>query len=285
MMEGKKKNYFTGTLLTLLPLVSAFLVQAVVSTVGAVFYGIYLAVNGLGLTEAIYETEGYSHFLTVVTVLSELMMLLCAGIWYANMHKTEAGIKASIKPFRILWALMLGIGIQGVTSLLLNLIYAVYPENWLETYNELMDSMLDTSSVFMVISVAILAPIAEELFFRGLMLKYALKTFPVTAAVIIQAVGFGILHGNAVQFTYAALIGLVLGFVAVRYDSVWPGVLIHIGVNSTAEILTVTGIEISLPVMVIAGLLFCIAAIFLCVKKDKPENAANAAVISEKSEE
>lgn len=80
----------------------------------------------------------------------------------------------------------------------------------------------DTFSMFLY--MGILAPIAEEILFRGLVLRTLLphgKRF----AILLSAFLFGIFHGNLVQTPYAFCVGLVLGYVAVEYSMAWAMVL------------------------------------------------------------
>lgn len=48
---------------------------------------------------------------------------------------------------------------------------------------------------------------------------------------------FGLLHGNLIQFVFATLVGLILGFVTVKTDSIVPAVIIH-GFNNGMSVVT-----------------------------------------------
>jgi membrane protease YdiL (CAAX protease family) len=78
------------------------------------------------------------------------------------------------------------------------------------------------------------APLVEELFFRGLLLRGLLAKFSERRAVIMQAVVFGIAHVNPVQglanvsvVAFATTIGCTVGFAAVRYRRLGPGIVAH----------------------------------------------------------
>ena len=45
------------------------------------------------------------------------------------------------------------------------------------------------------------------------------------------------MHGNLLQFFYAAAIGLILGYVAVRTNSIRYTVLMHIAINSFSTVM------------------------------------------------
>lgn len=76
----------------------------------------------------------------------------------------------------------------------------------------------DTFSMFLYMGV--LAPVAEELLFRGLALR-TLLPYGKRFAVLTSAFLFGIFHGNLVQTPYAFCVGLVLGYTAAEYSIVW----------------------------------------------------------------
>jgi membrane protease YdiL (CAAX protease family) len=81
----------------------------------------------------------------------------------------------------------------------------------------------DTFSMFLYIGFG--APIAEELLFRGLVLR-SLQPMGKKIAIFMSAVMFGLYHANAIQIPYAFLVGLVLGYVAIEYSIGWA-MLLH----------------------------------------------------------
>lgn len=80
----------------------------------------------------------------------------------------------------------------------------------------------DRFSMFLYISF--LGPVAEELLFRGVVLRL-LRPYGKQAAILMSAILFGLFHGNIIQIPFAILVGLVLGYVTVEYSIVWAMVL------------------------------------------------------------
>ncbi|HEX5470120.1 MAG TPA: type II CAAX endopeptidase family protein [Gaiellaceae bacterium] len=74
--------------------------------------------------------------------------------------------------------------------------------------------------------VSTIVPFTEELFFRGLGVR-ALRFFGGIAAVVVTGVVFGLSHGILGALPPLVLFGIALGWVRLRADSVWPGVLAH----------------------------------------------------------
>jgi hypothetical protein len=86
--------------------------------------------------------------------------------------------------------------------------------------------------------VGLLAPLAEEMVFRGAILRSLLrwKQNP-WVGIAISALLFAVVHMNPAQMPHAFLIGLLLGWMYWRTDSIVPGVVYHWVNNTVAYIL------------------------------------------------
>lgn len=84
-------------------------------------------------------------------------------------------------------------------------------------------------------SSVILAPIAEELLYRGIVLKETARVSR-RFAIVFSAVMFGLMHGNPYQLVMATLLGLGLGYVTIESDSLIPAIVCHMAVNFAASI-------------------------------------------------
>lgn len=71
---------------------------------------------------------------------------------------------------------------------------------------------------------ALLAPISEELVFRGYLLR-SLEKYGAKLAIVVSAAMFGLMHANIMQTPFAFCVGLILGYVAYNYGIVWSIVL------------------------------------------------------------
>lgn len=76
----------------------------------------------------------------------------------------------------------------------------------------------------------LIAPAAEELLFRRLLLR-RLRPYGERFALVASALCFGLFHGNLNQFFYAFLLGLVLAELALSTGCLWQAVLLHALVN------------------------------------------------------
>jgi membrane protease YdiL (CAAX protease family) len=88
--------------------------------------------------------------------------------------------------------------------------------------------------------ICIVAPIVEELTFRGL--GYSLLVpFGKWTAIILVGIAFGLAHGLVEAFPLLAAFGMGLAYLRSRVDSVYPCMVVHGLFNATALIVAVSG--------------------------------------------
>lgn len=128
--------------------------------------------------------------------------------------------------------LVLFVGVEVFISSVL-LILTIAAPSTMEYYNNMIASSgLADMSVFSTILTLVLAPIVEEIIFRGITLKWAQDfTDKFWLANLIQALLFGIAHLNVVQGLYAFVLALILGYVRNKYKSLWASIFGHLVFN------------------------------------------------------
>ena len=118
---------------------------------------------------------------------------------------------------------------------------------------------VDSGNFSMFFYSGILAPISEEILFRGLIQK-KLMPYGKKFAIFCSAFTFGIFHGSLFQSPYAFLVGLVLGYVAAEYSIAWAMVLHMINNLVIADMLT--RLTMGLPEMAASLVVWVIIAVF-----------------------
>lgn len=83
-----------------------------------------------------------------------------------------------------------------------------------------------TQSWVMIVYVAFVGPVVEEIVFRGYILK-GLRPLGKNYAIVISALLFTLMHGDVRQVLIPFIFGLMFGYVAMEY-SIWPTILLHI---------------------------------------------------------
>lgn len=133
--------------------------------------------------------------------------------------------------------LLLCMGAQMVNSIWVSVLELVL-NRFDRSVMEILEAVSGDSDTFsMFLYASILAPIGEEILFRGYVLR-SLRPFGKRFAIAGSALLFGLFHGNLLQTPYAILVGVILGYVTVEYSIGWA-MLIHMFNNLVlADLLT-----------------------------------------------
>jgi CAAX protease family protein len=102
--------------------------------------------------------------------------------------------------------------------------------------------------------IAVVAPLVEELTFRGLGYSLLVR-FGRWTAIVLVGVSFGLAHGLVQAFPFLAALGAGLAYLRSRADSVYPGMIVHGLFNATA--LTVAVVDKPQPASILSA---CAAA-------------------------
>lgn len=90
------------------------------------------------------------------------------------------------------------------------------------------------------IAACLIAPVVEEMLFRGILLRAFLERYPRGAAISYSALYFGAAHLNIYQFFLAFPLGLLLGWLYERSRSLVPCIALHAALNTTVVVLEIT---------------------------------------------
>jgi membrane protease YdiL (CAAX protease family) len=136
--------------------------------------------------------------------------------------------------------------IAGFASQLVLLPLLYIPIFWLtnsdtddlgETARNLTDRADDPFSVAMlVILTGIGAPIVEEIFYRGLLLRSLERRFGQVAAVVVSGLVFGAVHFQLLPLPGLALFGMVLGYLTVKTGRLGAPIAAHMAFNMVTVI-------------------------------------------------
>ena len=87
-----------------------------------------------------------------------------------------------------------------------------------------------------ILCTVLLAPVAEELFFRKAMIDRLSAHHPMDA-ILFSALLFGLIHGNLTQFLYAFPIGVLFGIIYWRTKNIRYTILLHMCMNTLGGLL------------------------------------------------
>jgi membrane protease YdiL (CAAX protease family) len=134
---------------------------------------------------------------------------------------------------RLLPGLLLG-GVGG--ALLLNYVVSLIPMS--PSVKSTFSNLVSGNPLILFVAITVAAPIGEELFFRGWMLRGFLSNYSTRGAVLFMAVIFAAFHLNPWQAAAAFPLGVALGWLVLRTGSVVPGMIGHFIYNVSTCYLT-----------------------------------------------
>ena len=165
--------------------------------------------------------------LVLISVIGSVLMI-ALFVWRKWVVLSRTYLRSN-PWFTLLWVVFLGLG-------------SILPLQWI--YEQLNISLsMEMEEMFKSImgnrwgylALGILAPLAEEMVFRGAILRTLLNYFNgrmYWVPIIVSALLFGLVHGNMAQLLNAFLIGILLGWMYYRTESIVPGIVLH-WVNNT----------------------------------------------------
>ncbi len=199
----------------------------------AVFYSV---VVGVSLPLELWKlTAGISLDAFWSLLIAQLIawpITIWAGLRWASVPFRQA---CPLGPFpvRLLPALL--VANFGMTILLLSAAGLIpMPEAFRQILSQ---QMAESSRWSLFLAVVVVAPLAEELFFRGLVLRGYLGRYSVTAAVWTSALLFAVFHLNPWQGVIALPVGVLYAWLFLRTGSLLPGIVGHATVNFSANFL------------------------------------------------
>ena len=132
----------------------------------------------------------------------------------------------------------LGVLLQLVVAKPLALLQDVHGQHATQGVVDTLEKGNGVGLVLFALAAGLVAPVAEELLFRGVLLRSLLRRFSPGTAVLIGALAFGAVHpltdpsvGSLIAFPALVLVGLVCGHEAVRTGDLWHSIAIHVGFN------------------------------------------------------
>jgi len=132
------------------------------------------------------------------------------------------------------------------------------------TYQAVSETQYSSHFVMGLICFGLVAPVAEEILFRGVIYNCLRRNMPVLRSVLMSSIIFGLYHMNAVQGVYAFLIGCIISYAFEYFGKFAVPVAIHMLINILVYCLSyvtaaVTGF-VSWPV---CAVFLCMAAVGL----------------------
>lgn len=279
-----KSSKIKGIILSILPFVYALLIQITVVMVGSIVFGMVLgaqfAIEGMSPEEiAILSSEKVqsSTFLLGISALSSLTWIVVYGIWYNRsfVKGRKVDIKKILSFKSFIWITLLGIGLQFSVTMIITFIMYLTPD-FFKSYEEVINTLGMGSSILSFVYIVLIAPVAEELIFRGVIFEKSKKALPFVYANILQALLFGLIHFNLMQSSYAFVLGLFLGYICYKKKSLLTAIYLHFVINLAGvlpNILFASENEsqsvLNLPFMIVVAIISTVLVVISTIQIEK----------------
>ena len=132
---------------------------------------------------------------------------------------------------KILYLVGMGFGFGFFFSSLITVV--PFPEILMQSYSSSSEAVKDgTDPLLALVSTVLLAPVVEEIIFRGYMLNRLLGWLDEKKSVMMVSVVFALCHVSLIWIVYALLMGVVLAKVSIEEDNIAYSIALHMGFNA-----------------------------------------------------
>ena len=199
------------------------------------FLVIYLTEIEAFLFEA--DTVNASGITTIVSIFAAFLIYDVTFDLRGTPKKDVYSISAP-KTLDVIFSVTMAAGFRMMTSA-----YMLWAEN-IKVLSESMESALNPEFNFetmtsfaamtIIIATCIAAPVFEEILFRGIVMRELNMVMPAPLSIILQGLFFGIVHFVLVQSIFAAVFGVILGYVYYKTKNLSIVMIAHIAFNMSS---------------------------------------------------
>ena len=204
----------------------------------------------------------------VVQVIAKFICIFPMLYFLKKGPKRQARTKHKIKDilFIVLIAVCLNIAFNNIISL-------TPLKDWSTGYQDLETSIYSASLWWQILAAGIMAPVLEEIVFRGILFGNYRSSIGAWPAIILSSVIFGLMHYNLVQFVYAFFLGVFFAYLMEKTGELWTCVLAHVVANMYSLLATQFGITqwmfSDVAICLICGIVALVVAVVVLVKWKK----------------
>lgn len=225
-----------------------------------------LIIGCISIIGAIFikDSNKVREYIYTLVFIGDLVTLILVHLMYSIYDKKllskDIFNKMNIKD--IMYITLFGIGLSVIVLILSGILTKLIP-SYTNVQKQLEYTRNSISQLFIII---ILIPIYEEIIFRRVIFGYLKENYNIICAIIIQALVFGIAHGNIVQGIYTFILGVALAFVYMYCNSLWASIILHIIFNLFGILIVPNLVSIN-PIMEYVIIIFGIVCLVISILK------------------
>ncbi len=303
--ENIKKKAKSSYNMACMPMLIQLLIASVISSFMSSFYASFVVVQAMleninAAPEVLFEilmekamTAALDPMFLLVTntvaFLAANLISYFIGIKLTNKHhRVELFGKIKMKPLDCILAVVSIIGIQMASAIVQ---YVVTLVTGLSGVDETTAGLLSFSdnilqNILLILYAVVIAAITEELLCRGAVMKGMAPISP-TFALIASSLLFGLMHGNFNQMFNGFVLGMVIGYAALKSRSIFLPIILHMCANGHAMILSYfeysLGEDFRVIELIYMGVMALVgigAAVWLVLRNGLPKKTDGYPVIS-----
>ena len=219
---------------------SPFSIQAALGIVALSILSAFIA-GGLVLAIGLSNPDSSQKFYTFLSFIIGQSFMIIPLLWFLKSRQQPIFKQLRLNPISketLVFSIMLSLGVIILSDELDRIIQSFFPApDYIVDLNGLLRPDTLLGFILLFIAVAIIAPIGEELLFRGFLQQALEKHWhDVTRAILITALLFSMIHMNPYWFVQIYILGVLLGFIAWKSKSVIPALVLH-GMNNAMAML------------------------------------------------
>ena len=220
-------------------------------SIGAVFFIVILSVisaftvGGIIMGVSASSPEEINKLYLYISFFIGQGVILIPPIYFLTIKEQPIFDSLRIKPVSlstIKYTLIFSTGVLIAFDTIDRIIHKfIPPPDYIIDLGEIMRPDSTLGYIFLFLAVVIIAPVGEEIVFRGFLQKF-LEVYwkDITRAVLVTSLFFAMIHFNPFWTIQIYMLGVILGFLAWKTKSVIPSILLHIINNGSAFVLTNT---------------------------------------------
>ncbi len=187
-----------------------------------------------GMTFEAFFTYGANFYTTVGTFLTLWILNRRAKRRGSDIFKESTLFVKELRPLKAIGFFAFGFASAIAVSAFLTLMPEFFLTRDYSNASGATDFGRDV--IFSMLTLLVLAPVVEEIVFRGHMLNTLLEHVSERRSILISSIIFALMHVNPVWMLYSFLLGHILAKTSMKEDNIAYGVLLHIGFNLTAAV-------------------------------------------------
>ena len=219
------KNILKSIAWCLLYIISFFIAALIIGCCVVAFA--VLCEGKVGFNTLMENWDTFFYNMEAPLYIVSALIVIIVFVVYKIIRKKPFNFK-KIKGKEAIFSASLAVFLNVIITVSIDLFLALFPT---EIVTQLQDTTQEPPLFLYFLSVGLLVPIMEEIVFRH-GIHSVISRSNLIAGYIISSIGFGVAHGNIIQFLYTATLGFTMAMFFSNTDNIWYPFIMHISFNS-----------------------------------------------------